>query len=152
MWFNFVLEAAVIANILAQMVKVPVQLVIQRKWNPRMLISTGGMPSSHSAFVAALTTAIGLQEGISSPLFAISFCFAAVVIYDAMGIRRHAGTHAALLNRLLDDLERDGTLAIFQDPKYQQRFKELLGHEPAETFFGTLFGILVAFIYFYLAF
>ena len=147
MWFNFALEAAIIANLSAQIIKVPIQLLIQRKWNPRMLISTGGMPSSHSAFVSALATAIALQEGMSSPLFAIAFCFAAVVTYDATGIRRHAGTHAALLNKLLDDLEQDGTMAIFQDPKYQKRFKELLGHEPMEMIVGTLFGIAIAFLY-----
>ena len=78
------------------------------------------------------------------PTFAISFCFASVVIYDAMGIRRHAGQHAKMLNQLLDDLMKTGNLSVFQDESYQKRFKELLGHEPLETFCGTLFGIFVA--------
>ena len=132
MWFNYVLESAILANVLAQLIKVPICLITKRKWNPALVFSTGGMPSSHSAFVAALTTAIALVDGIGSTTFAISFCLASVVIYDAMGVRRHAGQHAKMLNQLLDD---------------QKRFKELLGHEPLETFCGTLFGIFIAITY-----
>ena len=132
MWFNYVLESAILANVLAQIIKVPLRLITKKEWRPTLVLSTGGMPSSHSAFVAAL---------------AISFCFAAVVIYDAMGIRRHAGQHAKMLNQLLDDLMKTGNLSVFQDETYQKRFKELLGHEPLETFCGTLFGIFVAVIY-----
>jgi acid phosphatase family membrane protein YuiD len=146
-WFNYALEAAILANLLAQFVKVPIRVLIKREWRPRLLISTGGMPSSHSAFVSSLATAVGIVEGIHSTAFAISFCFAAVVIFDAMGIRRHAGQHAAMLNQLLDDLMKDGHFSIFQNPSYQKRFKELLGHEPFETFVGTLFGIFVATVY-----
>lgn len=147
MWFNYVLEAALIANITAQLIKIPIHRIMKGKWNLRLALSTGGMPSSHSATVAAMATAIGITEGIGSVMFAIAFVTAAVVIYDAMGIRRHAGTHASMLNMMLDDLIESGNLALFQDEKYSKRFKELLGHEPAETFFGTLFGIAVATIY-----
>lgn len=147
MWFNYALEAAILANLLAQIVKVPIRIIMKKEFSPRLLISTGGMPSSHSAFVASLATAIGIIDGVHSTTFAISFCFAAVVIFDAMGIRRHAGQHAAMLNQLLDDLMKNGDFSIFQNPSYQKRFKELLGHEPLETFFGTLFGIFIAVIY-----
>lgn len=147
MWFNYALEAAILANLLAQIVKVPIRVLTKKEWSPRLLISTGGMPSSHSAFVSALATAVGVTDGIHSTTFAISFCFAAVVIFDAMGIRRHAGQHAAMLNQLLDDLMKNGDFSIFQNPSYQKRFKELLGHEPLETFAGTLFGIFIAFVY-----
>lgn len=147
MWFNYVLESALIANVSAQLLKIPVQRILKGKWNPRLALSTGGMPSSHSATVAALATAIGISEGVGSVFFAIAFVLAGVVIYDAMGVRRHAGSHASMLNMMLDDLIESGDLAMFQDEKYTKRFKELLGHEPAETFFGTLFGILIAFVY-----
>ena len=147
MWFNYVLEAAIIANIFAQVIKIPVYYVMNRKWNFGLLISTGGMPSSHSAFVASLATAILITEGLDSVMFAMAFCFAGVVIYDAMGIRRHAGTHAAMLNKLIEDLKKEGNLAVLQDEEYQKRFKELLGHEPVETFFGMLTGILIAILY-----
>ena len=144
MWFNYVLEAAIIANISAQIIKIPMNFILNKKWNFGLVVSTGGMPSSHSATVAALATGVAIMEGTDSVMFAIAFCFAGVVIYDAMGIRRHAGTHAAMLNKLIDDLKKEGNLGVFQDEEYQKRFKELLGHEPVETFFGTLFGILVA--------
>ena len=147
MWFNYVLESAILANVLAQLIKVPICLITKRKWNPALVFSTGGMPSSHSAFVAALTTAIALVDGIGSTTFAISFCLASVVIYDAMGVRRHAGQHAKMLNQLLDDLVKTGNFSIFQDESYQKRFKELLGNEPLETFCGTLFGIFIAITY-----
>ncbi|MCL1948559.1 MAG: divergent PAP2 family protein [Turicibacter sp.] len=147
MWFNYILETALIANISAQLLKIPIHRLMRGKWNPRLALSTGGMPSSHSATVSSLATAIGIVEGVHSPLFAIAFVVAGVVIYDAMGVRRHAGTHASMLNMMLDDLIENGDLTQFQDEKYTKRFKELLGHEPAETFFGALFGILVAFLY-----
>lgn len=147
MWFNYIIESAILANVLAQIVKVPLRLITKREWKPTLVLSTGGMPSSHSAFVAALATAVAMVDGINTTTFAISFCFAAVVIYDAMGIRRHAGQHAKMLNQLLDDLMKNGNLSVFQDEAYQKRFKELLGHEPLETFCGTLFGIFIAIVY-----
>ena len=104
MWFNYVLEATILANVLAQLVKVPLHLLIKKQWKPSLMLSTGGMPSSHSAFVAALATAVAIVDGVHSTTFAISFCLASVVIYDAMGIRRHAGEHAKMLNHLIDDL------------------------------------------------
>ena len=147
MWFNYVLEAAVLANLFAQILKIPVQFILNKTWNFGLIVSTGGMPSSHSATVAALATGVAIMEGLDSVMFAIAFCFAGVVIYDAMGIRRHAGTHAAMLNKLIEDLKKEGNLSVFQDEQYQKRFKELLGHEPLETFFGTLFGMFVAISY-----
>ncbi len=147
MLFNYVLEAAIIANVLAQLIKLPLRLILKKEWRPSIIFSTGGMPSSHAAFVTALVTAVGISEGVSSPMFAIAFCFAAVVIYDAMGIRRHAGQHAAMLNQLIEDLKTTGDVWIFQNESYQKQFKELLGHEPLETFAGTVFGIVVAICY-----
>ena len=147
MLFNYALEAAILANMLAQIIKVPLRLILKREWRPSIIFSTGGMPSSHAAFVTSLATAIAISEGFDSSLFALAFCFAAVVVYDAMGIRRHAGQHAAMLNQLIEDLTESGGLAIFQDASYQKRFKELLGHEPLETFVGSLFGIFIAIIY-----
>lgn len=147
MWLNYALECAILANILAQVIKVPLHLLMKRQWQPMLIFSTGGMPSSHSAFVAALTTAVAVLDGFHSTTFAISFCLASVVIYDAMGIRRHAGEHAKMLNHLIDDLMKRGNILFFQDKIYQTRFKELLGHKPVETLFGALFGISVALIY-----
>jgi len=145
------IEAAILANLLAQLVKIPVHYFKHRQWKFGLLVSTGGMPSSHAAFVSALATSVALYTSVSSVYFAIAFVLAAVVIYDAMGIRRHAGKHAAMLNKLISDLkelkESPGLMKRFTDPGYQKQFKELLGHEPAETFWGAVFGITVALVY-----
>lgn len=151
MWFNAILESAIVANLLAQLVKVPIHYAKYGKWNFSILVSTGGMPSSHTAFVTSLATAVALHMGVGSVYFAIAFCLAAVVIHDAMGIRRHAGRNAAMLNKLIADLkERPNLVKKLSEPEYQKQLKELLGHEPVETFWGLVFGITVAMIYFQL--
>ena len=151
MWFNAILESAIVANLLAQLMKVPLHYFKHKKWDLSVLISTGGMPSSHTAFVTSLTAAVAFHMGVGSVYFAIAFCLAAVVIHDAMGIRRHAGKNAALLNKLIADLkERPNLVRKLSEPEYQKELKELLGHEPVETFWGLIFGVLVAVIYFQL--
>lgn len=153
MLFNPIIEAAILANFMAQLLKIPIHYIKFRKWRLGLIISTGGMPSSHAAFVASMATSVALYSGTNSVNFAIAFVVAAVVIYDAMGIRRHAGKHAAMLNKLIADLKEvknPGMMKKFSDPAYHKQFKELLGHEPTETFWGTVFGILVAFGYVWL--
>jgi len=151
MWFNAILESAILANLLAQMVKVPIYYMKHRKWDFGILISTGGMPSSHTAFVAALAMSVALHMGVGSVYFAIAFCLAAVVIHDAMGIRRHAGKNAAMLNKLISDLKESPNLVKkLSEPEYQKQLKELLGHEPVETFWGMIFGFGVAIGYYWL--
>jgi len=151
MLFNIMIEAAILANLLAQLLKIPIHYLKHRKWRCSLIVSTGGMPSSHAAFVSALAMSVALYAGVGSIYFAIAFVLAAVVIYDAMGIRRHAGKHAAMLNKLIADLkelkESPGLMKRFGDPQYHKQFKELLGHEPAETFWGAVFGIIVAIAY-----
>lgn len=151
MLFNVIIEAAILANLLAQFVKIPLYYLKHRKWKFGLIISTGGMPSSHAAFVSSLAASVAIHHGTDSVYFAIAFVLASVVIYDAMGIRRHAGKHAAMLNKLIADLKglKDSPNLVkrFSDPGYQKQFKELLGHEPAETFWGTMFGITIAIIY-----
>ncbi|MCL1990636.1 MAG: divergent PAP2 family protein [Defluviitaleaceae bacterium] len=151
MLFNIMIESAILANLLAQLVKIPIYYVKHKTWRVGLMLSTGGMPSSHGAFVSALATSVALETGVSSVHFAIAFVLAAVVIYDATGIRRHAGKHAAMLNKLIADLkelkESPNLMKRFSDPQYHKQFKELLGHEPAETFWGVVFGITVAISY-----
>ena len=148
MLFNIMIEASIVANLVAQIVKIPLYYFKHRKWRFGLIVSTGGMPSSHTAFVSSLATSVALSSGIDSIYFAIAFVLAAVVIYDAMGIRRHAGKHAAMLNKVIADLkESNDLMKQFSDPKYQKQLKELLGHEPAETFWGCILGIIVALIY-----
>lgn len=149
-FLNFPLWAALIAIIFAQVIKIPVKLIVARELSFRIAFSTGGMPSSHSAAVTALTTAVGIVEGVSSTLFAVSCVFGVITMYDASGIRRHAGRHAAVLNQLMKDLQH--TFEEMkgwnrkEDKERREDLKELLGHEPIEVFFGALTGIAVAFI------
>ena len=110
------------------------------RWNLRRFVETGGMPSSHAASVAALSTSVAVQEGFRSPLFGVTLYFSLVVMYDAAGLRRAAGRQAAILNRLIDE--------HFQHPEREtQRLMELLGHTPFEVFIGAALGVLSALLW-----
>lgn len=146
---NFPLWAALSAIIFAQFIKVPIKLIFAREFSFRIAFSTGGMPSSHSAAVTALTTAIGIVEGVTSSVFALACIFSVITMYDASGVRRQAGEHAAILNQLMKDFQ-----TFFEEAKdwnkkeekeRREDLKELLGHEPIEVFFGAITGVLVAF-------
>ncbi|RLL46488.1 divergent PAP2 family protein [Oceanobacillus piezotolerans] len=147
---NFPIWAALLAIVFAQVIKIPIKFLATREFNPSLAFSTGGMPSSHSAAVTALITAVGIVEGVSSTMFAIAVVFGVITMYDASGIRRHAGRHAVVLNRLLSDLQHfiDNAKDWKGKEDYQKRkeLKELLGHEPSEVFFGGVTGIIVAFL------
>ena len=115
-----------------------------RRWNLRRFVETGGMPSSHAASVAALSTAVGLEEGFRSPLFSATLFFSLIVMYDAAGLRRAAGRQAAVLNRLIDE--------HFKHPeKGTQKLMELLGHTPLEVLVGALIGTLSAVLWYWFA-
>ena len=120
--------------LVAQLTKMIICLVQSRRLDFRYLASTGGMPSAHSSLVSALTTAIFITEGAGSPLFAISFVFAAVVMFDAQTVRAAAGEQARLLNQIVDEVFKEHHLS-------ENKLKELLGHTRLEVFFGMLTGI-----------
>ena len=104
------------------------------KWNLRRFVETGGMPSSHAASVAALSTSIGIQQGFRSLLFAAALYFSLVVMYDAAGLRRAAGRQAMVLNRLIEE--------HFTHPEEgAQKLMELLGHTPLEVLVGAMLGV-----------
>ncbi len=112
-----------------------------RRWNLRRFVETGGMPSSHSASVAALSTAVGLWHGFNTALFSVTLYFGLIVMYDAAGLRRAAGRQASVLNRLIE--------RHFQDSEREtQKLMELLGHTPFEVFVGAILGIGSAFLWF----
>ena len=110
-----------------------------RRWNMRRFVETGGMPSSHSASVAALSTAVGLWHGFGTALFAVTLYFSLIVMYDAAGLRRAAGRQAEVLNTLIE--------RHFQRPEREtQKLIELLGHTPFEVLIGALLGVGSAFL------
>ena len=150
---NYPLVAAMVAIILAQFIKVPVAYLLKRQTSLVLVTSTGGMPSSHSACVSALITALALEYGTASPLVAIASTFGVIVMFDSMGVRRQSGEHGILLNQLVVDFNqlRGKVLQLTdetdqQNTQQEKQLKEYLGHKPIEVFFGILTGILVAFI------
>ncbi|WP_339228635.1 divergent PAP2 family protein [Oceanobacillus sp. FSL K6-2867] len=149
LFLNFPLWAALTAIVFAQVIKIPIKLIFTREFQPGLAFSTGGMPSSHSAAVTALTTAIGIIEGVTSSVFALACIFSVITMFDASGVRRQAGEHAAVLNRLIKDFQYFTESAKDWNKKeeYEKRreLKELLGHQPIEVFFGGLTGIGIAF-------
>ena len=134
---NRVLTAALTSWALAQIIKIPLEYIRTRRWNWALLFSAGGMPSSHSALVAASAHATGLYMGFDSPVFALAVALAMIVIYDATGIRRQAGRHAALINAMIADLTSG-------HPLKEEHLREVLGHTPLQALSGLLLGLLVS--------
>ena len=129
--------AAILSWALAQGFKTIRPIVTERKFDASRLTGTGGMPSSHSSLVMALTTSVGKYNGFDSALFAISLIFSFVVMYDAAGIRRAAGKQAEIINYMIEHHKL---------PELQ-KVKELLEHTPLEVFVGAILGIVVGLLF-----
>ncbi|WMI80154.1 divergent PAP2 family protein [Anaerotignum sp. MB30-C6] len=130
---NVPLWAAMISWAIAQGTKIVLTLFIERRFDATRIVGTGGMPSSHSALVMAITFSVGKYNGFASPLFAVALIFSFVVMYDAAGIRRAAGKQAEILNMLI----------VKHQLPDMEKVKELLGHTPLEVFVGGILGIVV---------
>jgi uncharacterized protein len=127
---------AFLAWAIAQVTKLTLSSIRQRRLNLRVLAETGGMPSSHAAIVMGLTAAVGRVDGVSSGTFAIALIFSFVVMYDAQGVRRAVGRQAAVLNRLVEDM-------VHMRGIQEDRMRELLGHTPFEVLVGGTLGVIV---------
>lgn len=147
LWHNAPLVGAFTAIIFAQLSKVPIHFVTHRKWDFHKVIDAGGMPSSHAAGVIALTTALAYVVGVKSPIFATAVVFSAIVLYDAGGIRRHAGEHAVLLNRIAVEMSQSGMTVEASATEEGERLKEILGHEPQEVVIGAIIGVLIGAVF-----
>lgn len=130
---------------LAQAIKFLIAM-IKGQYKPSLLFSSGGMPSVHSATVSALATVALIEGGPSGPLFGITGIFAAIVMYDSLGVRRAAGEQAKALNRLIGDLEAGGTI---KKPGAYAHLREVLGHRPLEVCIGAILGVLMAGLFLY---
>lgn len=139
---NEIMWTAVLSWFVAQLLKVVFVFAEDRKLNFKRLVGSGGMPSSHSAFTVSLAMSVGFCEGFSSAAFAICFCMALVVMYDAAGVRRSAGQQAKILNRIVDEWGKGD----FSDT--EKKLKELLGHTPIEVVAGAVLGTIIAIIRF----
>jgi len=123
-----------------QLFKLIYDLVTTKKFNFKRILQAGGMPSSHSAVVVALTTMVAKDVGITSPLFGVALIFSFIVMYDAAGVRRAAGKQAKLLNKIV---ETPGLSSL----EVSEKLVEVLGHSPIQVFVGALIGLLVGLIF-----
>ena len=123
-----------------QLFKLIYDLVTTKKFNFKRILGAGGMPSSHSAVVVALSTMIGKAYGVNSAIFGLSIIFAFVVMYDAAGVRRAAGKQAKLLNKIV---QTPGLSNV----EVTERLQEVLGHTPTQVFVGAFIGIIVGLIF-----
>ncbi len=138
-----VISAGILSAFFAQVVKFIIFTIRSKRINFKIFTTTGGMPSSHSAGVMAVSTSVGIIEGFSSVMFAIALGYSLITMYDAAGVRRAAGKTAACLNRIMDDFYNHDVQAI------GGKLKELLGHTPLEVIMGATFGIVFALYYHY---
>ncbi|MDP5039158.1 MAG: divergent PAP2 family protein [Candidatus Gracilibacteria bacterium] len=128
-FYQFIILIPAIAFLFAVIFKGITSKVKNGKWQITKALSSGGMPSVHSAIVTSITMAIALKYGIFSDLFAICLTFTVIIIYDAINVRFEAGLHAMAINKIVGE-----------------KFKEELGHLPSEAFAGSLVGIFTAII------
>lgn len=135
-----VLVTALIGWFIAQTLKVIFVLIKYKKFDVKRFVGSGGMPSSHSSTVCALTVAIGITNGFGSDIFALATVLSLVVMYDAAGVRRAAGQQAKILNKIIDDWKKASPADT------EKKLKELLGHTPFEVIAGAVLGVVIAII------
>ena len=139
------LVTALLSNILAQVLKTVVYYYRTDKWDFHWVLASGGFPSSHSSTVTALSLSIGIQEGFDSAIFAVTTIFSFIVMYDACHVRYYSGKNIELTQQLVKDL-REMTGLHFDDPIYQEKLKNVLGHKFVEVIGGFVVGLAVPLI------
>lgn len=149
---NTPLWLGIFAIVFAQILKVPINFIVTRKFDWSLLTSTGGMPSSHSAAVTSIATAVGIEAGFDSVTFAVAAMLAGIVMYDASHVRFQAGQHAAVLNEIRHDLQLFfDEIKRWPEMNGQEKIedlKTLLGHKKSEVFIGGLAGIVLAVVWY----
>ena len=136
---NRILIAAVLALVVTQLTKGVVSLVREHRLNFRYITGAGGMPSSHAAFVTALATAVGRIDSLDSAAFAIAVVLAAIVMYDAAGVRRAVSIQARILNHMMEDY-------FHKKGIQQEKLRELIGHTPIQVFVGAIIGLIIGMV------
>ncbi len=135
---NQVLIIAACTWVLTQAIKVVVILVQEKRLDWNYMISSGGMPSAHTATVCSLATSIAMTQGMGSTFFSIAVVLAVIVMYDAAGVRQSVGQHSAFLNRLLKEISLKST-----PMEREEDFREFIGHTPFQVLIGALLGIAI---------
>jgi len=138
-----VLLASICAWAAAQLLKVFTALIRKQQIDLRLFVSTGGMPSSHSAMVCALPTSVAIVQGFNSVAFGIAAILAMVVMYDAASVRRWVGRQSVVLNRIVKEIRFRRPLA-----ELERDLREFIGHTPFEVIIGAVLGITIAWLWF----
>ena len=142
LWSNGPLRCGFFSWAAAQFIKVLINLWLNKKLDWRRCFGMGGMPSSHTALVVSLVISIAFQEGVHSSMFAIALALAAVVIYDALGVRRETGRQSEVLNQIITQMLVEGK------PITEKQLKELVGHSPLEVLGGLIVGAISLMIFY----
>lgn len=142
---NRALQTSLFSVITAQALKIPFEYRQTGRWNWRTMFTPGGMPSSHSAAVSSLATYVGLKRGVYSIEFSIAALLGLIVMYDASGVRRHAGETAIVVNDLEESIEKlaESHPELSSYRKREKELKERLGHLPSEVVAGAVYGVMV---------
>lgn len=138
--------SAICSAVLAQLLKPVIYYIWKREWHWNLAGATGGFPSSHSAMVSALALSVGLQENFSSPIFAVTLSFACIVVYDAANVRYYSGQNIKITQQLIKDMQNKLHVEL-NDPIYNTKVKQVLGHKWVECFGGVFLGMLTALIF-----
>ena len=146
LWKNQILLISLCSWALAQIIKVIIILIQEKRvaWN--FFWGSGGMPSAHTATVASLATSVGLKAGLGSTYFAIAAVLAIIVIYDAAGVRQSVGQHSVVLNQIIKELSFK-----VPRPEREKALREFIGHTPLQVLMGAVLGVAVAWIWVWLS-
>lgn len=155
---NYPLVAAMLAIFITQVTKIPVAYILKRPVTIALMFSTGGMPSSHSSGVTALITAIIIQHGWRSPFTAIAMTFGTLVMFDSMGVRRQSGEHGIIINELIEDIQllgkslKGASAEMVKEELDNNHMHQnvFLGHKPVEVLLGSLYGMVLSILTYYI--
>lgn len=140
---NQVFMTGYFAWLFAQLLKVPTHFIATGVWRLRAMVDSGGMPSSHSSLCMGVTTAVAVKHGLESSMFPVCLAFSLIVMYDAAGVRRHAGKQAQVINKIVQSMGE-----AWETGKMDTKpLKEVLGHTPVQVFAGAVLGIVVGIMY-----
>ncbi|MCP4228714.1 MAG: divergent PAP2 family protein [bacterium] len=139
---NKAVWVSIATGAIAQIAKVAINLIRYRTFNFSWFTETGGMPSSHSAFVSGVAISVGMADGFDSAAFVVAMTVAIIVVYDAAGVRRAVGKQAEILNEIAELMHEHKDVP-------PDRLKELIGHTPVEVFVGVLTGIVISVLFYW---
>lgn len=141
--------SALIANVIAQSIKPIITYLQTNEFNAKQAFASGGFPSSHTSTVFALALAVGINEGFDSTMFSIALAFALIVMYDAVNVRYYAGKNIELTKKLIQDLS-EKNIFDSENPIYDEKLKDVLGHKKIEAVGGLVLGCLVTLVLYFM--